>query len=104
MPASGIGSPYPVTSGGGLEPRWSRSGDELFYRLGDRIMAVPVIDGPEFSTGTHEELFLAEYDFTAFANWDVGPDGQFLFIKPARPFDREFRLVLGFFERLGDGQ
>ena len=31
-----------VSSGGGAEPVWSRSGQELFYRSGDRMMALGV--------------------------------------------------------------
>jgi len=49
-----------VSDGGGTEPVWSPSGDELFYL--DRnfsVTAVTVRDGPTFSTGTPRSLFSA---------------------------------------------
>jgi hypothetical protein len=46
-----------VSSGGGVEPRWSRDGKELFYFSGQTLMAVPVSLQPTFSTGPPAALF-----------------------------------------------
>ena len=58
--------PFPETSAakflvspdGGIEPRWARSGHELFYRNArDKLVAVAVTLGPTFIKGASEELF-----------------------------------------------
>ena len=57
--------PYPeidsgrwqVSTGGGTQPLWARSGGELFYRNGAALMAVPIEANPNFSAGTPEVLF-----------------------------------------------
>ena len=35
---------YQVSSDGGVEPVWSREGDEIFYRSGDRLMVADILD------------------------------------------------------------
>ena len=42
VPVSGTRN---ISSGGGVEPSWSRDGRELFYRGSERMMAVAVADG-----------------------------------------------------------
>lgn len=42
QPFPGPGPKRQISTGGGEEPTWSHSGRELFYRLGGRMMAVPV--------------------------------------------------------------
>ncbi len=100
LPFPGPGDPYPVSSGGGTDPRWSRDGSELFYRSGERIIVVSVRTSPSLETGVPEELFPADYDFTESMNWDVGPDGRFVFVKAGTATDRQFELVVNFFEEL----
>jgi eukaryotic-like serine/threonine-protein kinase len=50
--------PYPVTGGkwpistdGGTEPVWNRNGRELFYRSGNKMMAVDITTEPGFRVG-----------------------------------------------------
>ncbi len=45
------GGKVPISTGGGQEPMWSRDGRELFYRSGDRMMAVPMSTDGEFRAG-----------------------------------------------------
>ena len=45
-----------VSSEGGLQPVWSVDGKELFYRSGDRMMAVPITTEPDLSVGVGREL------------------------------------------------
>jgi hypothetical protein len=65
---------------GGTEPVWARSGRELFYRSGRKMMVVDTVTGPAFSTGNPKMLF--EGDDAALGrvfggqNYAVTPDGQ----------------------------
>jgi eukaryotic-like serine/threonine-protein kinase len=68
-----------VSSGGGVEPRWSRDGKELFYFSGQTLMVVPVRVRPRFSKETPVALFDAPIlaGYTADSHrWQVAPDGQ----------------------------
>ena len=76
-----------VSSGGGVEPRWSRDGKELFYFSGQTLMAVPVNVRPTFSRGTPVPLFNAPVQ-PGYTNdghrWQVAPDGKrFLLLNSA---------------------
>lgn len=48
---------WQVSSNDGWTPRWSPSGDILYYVEGNRLMAVPVVEGPGFRIGRPEALF-----------------------------------------------
>lgn len=56
-----------VSSTGGMAPRWSADGSELFYRFGDEFFAVPVTFGPTAVVGRTRLLFR----LTRVRNWDV---------------------------------
>jgi len=76
-----------VSSGGGIEPRWSRDGKELFFFSGQTLMAVPVSVQPTFSNGAPVALFDAAIQ-SGYTNdshrWQVSPDGKrFLLITNA---------------------
>ena len=51
----------PTCSDGGTEPVWNRNGRELFYRSGNKMMAVQVTTQPGFSAGKPTMLFEKEY-------------------------------------------
>ena len=65
-----------VSVGGGAEPRWARSGRELFFRNRDSVYAAPVTPGPEFRAGAARALFGGRFTAGNPTNWDVAPDGQ----------------------------
>ena len=46
-----------VSVNGGMHPRWSRSGDEVFFLEGDTMVAVTVETEPNLSLGLPQELF-----------------------------------------------
>jgi Tol biopolymer transport system component len=77
-----------ISTDGGAQPRWSPDGRELFYRNGDKMMAVSVSTGPEFAPGRPELLFEGRYSLGIGAqapvtNYDVSPDGQrFVMVRP----------------------
>ncbi len=57
-----MGSKRLVSRGGGTQPRWARSGRELFFHSGGQLMAVAVPPGPTFAPGPARALFsLAGY-------------------------------------------
>ena len=93
-----------VSTGGGSEPMWSRDGSELYYRLGDRMIMVPMrLDG-RFFVGVPEVLFEGHYamgDVSGNQYYDVGDDGRFLMIKAdAEAPPPLFNLVLHWFTEL----
>lgn len=53
---SGVGKRL-VSANGGIAPRWSPEGKELFYVEGSRLMAVPVRTAPGFEAGSPRLLF-----------------------------------------------
>ncbi len=67
-----------VSVDGGVEPVWSRSSKELFFRLDDKMLSVPVSTTPSLSVGTPTVLFEGRFEFYGGArpNYDVSPDGQ----------------------------
>ena len=84
QPYPGPGGKVQISTDGGKEPLWNRNGKELFYRNGDRMMAVPVGLQPSFSAGKPAILFEGRYHRTnaSLAQYDVSPDGQrFVMVK-----------------------
>ena len=66
---------------------WNPNGRELFYRSGEKIMAVGVMTQPTFSVGKLKMLFEGPFEPapTTFPNYDVSPEGQrFLMLEPQR--------------------
>ena len=72
----------PVSTGGGILPQWSPDGKELFYVIGDAVMAVAM--QPDGSVGAPRRLFdrstfLINHRFHSYS---VSPDGKrFLMIR-----------------------
>ena len=75
-----------VSEEGGQQPVWSPTGDELFYRNGDKMMAVSIQTEPVLSVGEPRVLFEGSYRanqrIPQVQNYDISPDGQrFLMIR-----------------------
>ena len=94
-----------VSTHGGTEPRWSHSGNELFYRdASGNLAAVEVKTTPTFSTGRSTTLFpaagFASFQFSP--QYDVSLDDQrFLMIRPlAASGPDELIVVENWFEEL----
>ena len=98
-PFVGSGDPVAVSTSGGVEPRWSRDGGELYYRNGEAIMAVAVRTRVPFSDKP-QRLFSGGYDFLQDDNWDVGPDGHFLMVKSDPNAGTQFVVVFNWFDEL----
>ena len=71
---------WPISSGGGTEPRWRRDGKELLYFTADnKLMSLDVTLSPSFKAGAPRVLF--QVPTFGGANlyghrWDLTPDGQ----------------------------
>jgi dipeptidyl aminopeptidase/acylaminoacyl peptidase len=86
QPYPGPGGKWQISTEGGSEPMWNLNGRELFYRAGDRMMAVPVSMQKGFSSGRPQMLFAGRYASTQLPQtgpyYDVAADGQrFLVVK-----------------------
>ena len=97
---------WPISTGGGTEPVWNRNGRELFYRSGNKMMAVDITTQPGFSAGKPQMLFEGPYRTGGLAmpNYDVSLDGQhFLMVKgseQAQAAATQINVVLNWFEEL----
>ena len=105
QPFPSSGGKWQISTEGGREPRWSRNGRELFYRSGDKMMAVDVVTQSAFQVATPRVLFQGPYEPTnsVSPNYDVSADGQrFLMVQPSeqQPAVTEFNVVLNWFEEL----
>jgi Tol biopolymer transport system component len=100
----GPGGRLQISTEGGTEPAWARNGRELFYRSGDKMMAVEIDTRSSFSAGKPKFLFQGLYQPTPIldANYDVAPDGRFLMLKPSgdEQAPTQVNLVLNWFEEL----
>jgi len=73
-----------VTPKGGIQPRWSRNGKEIFYLDNGVLMAVPfTIKGDTFIPGTPEGLFDTGAYQSSRTTWkyDELPGGRFVVIE-----------------------
>jgi len=91
-----------ISHGGGGAPAWSRDGTELFYRSGDKMMAVGVATAPTFVAGKPQVLFQGRYNTQAFhRKYDVAADDRFLMVKtPEEHVARRINIILNWFEEL----
>ncbi|MGK2960818.1 MAG: protein kinase domain-containing protein [Gemmatimonadaceae bacterium] len=70
---------WTVSVNGGMEPVWSRSGRELFYRTSrDEMMSIPIAPGDAFAAGAPVRLFTnpAFLEDEFHRQYDVSPDDQ----------------------------
>jgi len=74
-----------VSAGGGVQPRWSADGKELYYIApGGKLMSVPiVVKGAAIEHGVPMPLFQTRIwdggsNFAVKQQYDVAPDGRFL--------------------------
>jgi Tol biopolymer transport system component len=90
---------WPVSSQGGLQLRWSRSGRELFYVEAGTLISVSLRPAPRFEVGRSTRLF----SHTALTIWrdpdyDVSPDGQrFIVPQPVGTHPPMIHLVQNWF-------
>ncbi|HTI61888.1 MAG TPA: protein kinase [Gemmatimonadaceae bacterium] len=92
-----------VSVAGGMAPRWSRDGRELFFIDESRSMvAAPITSGQTLIVGEPKRLFDASAYNVVNALYDVAPDGRFLMLRSVGAAARSHELVLveNFFQEL----
>jgi Tol biopolymer transport system component/predicted Ser/Thr protein kinase len=78
-----------ISTQGGSEPVWARSGREIFYRQGDKLMVVDLSDGPD-RPAPPQVLLEGRFRKTEWAadaaNYDVDLDGsRFVMVRDKNP-------------------
>jgi len=78
VPFPGPGGRWQISPRFGVEPRWSKSGHELFYLDGSGLVAVPyAVEKNTFQPGQPQVLFAKNFEMRApLGSYDVMPDGQ----------------------------
>jgi len=105
QPFPGLGAKWKISTDGGSEPLWSPTGREIFYRNGDKMMAVSLETGPAFAVAKSRLVFQTPYAHISsdIPNYDVAPDGQrLLMIKEnqQKATVTQLNVVLNWFEEL----
>jgi Tol biopolymer transport system component len=96
------GQSFPISTAGGVYPRWSRDGKELFFIAPDaRMMTAPVrLGSTMIEAGLPEPLFQTQrlgggVNVIAHGHqYDVAPDGRFLINVDADPGAAPITLLL----------
>ena len=105
QPFPGPGGKRQISTDGGTEPLWARSGREMFYWSGNKMMAVDITTEPTFSAGTPRILFEKPFlrGGVFRANYDITPDGQRFVMTQAglqQEDTTQINVVLNWFEEL----
>jgi dipeptidyl aminopeptidase/acylaminoacyl peptidase len=104
QPFPGPGGKVQLSTEGGAEVMWAPNGRELFYRDGEKMMAVAVTLAPTFAAGKPQVLFEGSYEMglvPGMTNYDVARDGRFLMAKNERPSaPTRLEVVLNWVEEL----
>ncbi len=81
---------------------WSPNGKELFYRQGNKMLAVLVKTVPTFTAGKATLLFERKYVTSnrSSASYDVSLDGQRFLMVKEEGRGSEINVVLNWFEEL----
>jgi eukaryotic-like serine/threonine-protein kinase len=103
-PVEGPSHKWQASTEGGEEPAWARSGRELFFRAGGKMMVVPVTASPALGLGRAASLFSGSYLYGIIPNrtYDVAGDGRFAMIREPDPAlaPRQINVVLGWSQEL----
>ncbi len=100
---------FPATAGkqqvsidGGVNPRWSALGDELFFWKGDTLMATRVSTAGWFRRETPRPLFALPDALPNVGGYDVTADGQRFLVRVKNPDApaKEIHVVVNWFEEL----
>ena len=95
-PFPGPGGKWQISTGRGIEPKWSRDGRALYYRSAGRLFRVPIDTSSGFRAGTPEELPVRIGQAPFPMNYAVASDGRILTLVSKEDRDRagEITVVL----------
>lgn len=109
----GPGLKLQISSGGGTDPVWRRSGGELYYRARDKMMVVSVTTSPRLQASAPRQLWEGTYSAgtasscgmpgVSSSNYDVSADGQrFLMVRDEdqKALSTRIVVVLNWVEQL----
>lgn len=103
-PFAESGSRIRISTDGGADAAWAPSGRELFYRVGDRMMAVQVRVAPDFTASPPRLLYAGPYSLGTgnFRRYDVSADGtQLVMVKELpQPSPPQLTIVLEWFTEI----
>jgi serine/threonine-protein kinase len=91
-----------VSSDGGLHPLWSGDGRQIFYRAGQRMMAVDVTPGGEPRLSPPRVLFDRQYKFgpnLSVPHYSLGPEGQGLLMVKEEAGARSLSFISQWLQR-----
>jgi Tol biopolymer transport system component len=104
QPFPGPGGKWQISVSGGTEPVWSHTGGEIFFRSGDKMMAVSVASGGSFSAETPRVLFEGRFvpSRRGDAAYDVSSDDRrFLMLqRDLQSVATHLNVILNFSEDL----
>ena len=88
-----------VSSEGGTQSRWARSGNELFFLNKHKLMSVKLAPGNALNPGKPTLLFEDKKDWTGY---DVAPDGRLVVARDSdtNPAENQINVVLHWFDEL----
>jgi eukaryotic-like serine/threonine-protein kinase len=98
-PFPGPGPKWQISAEGGTRASWSRDGRQLFYRNGDKMMAVGIETTPALRAGKPLTLFEGQF----LESYDADLDGKrFLMIKkdPVESGPARVNVVLNWFDEV----
>jgi serine/threonine-protein kinase len=91
-----------ISSEGGTDPRWMRSGSEMLFLAKDRVMSVKFAPGGALNPGKPTLFF---EDKREWGGYDVAPDGRLVVAREAdaKGTGSAINVVLGWFDELKRG-
>jgi Tol biopolymer transport system component len=101
-PHPGQGPRTMISTSGGIEPLWSPSGEELFFRSGRDVLAVRLNPGSGSGPAAPRVLFSGDYPVgPQVANYAVYPDGRrFLMMRGRQWADQQLVVVLNWLSEI----
>jgi hypothetical protein len=94
---------WTVSTGGGTSPLWNHTGNELFYRNGNKMMAVSVPTTPDATLATPRVIFEGPYSYgstVALTNYSVSADNQRFLMVKSEASGAHLSIVLNWFSEL----
>ena len=104
QPFPGPGPKVQISNAGGFDPVWRRSGGELYYRSGNKMMAVSINTSPGPRVSASRQLWEGEYSSglgascgmpgVTSSNYDISADGRFLMVRDEDHAIAETQIVV----------